>query len=150
MCQLILKFVSDCTAQMPVAHVNLHRSKLSCDITENTFREKTRCTGISGSLPNAITDFLKARLHWRFLQRFFAAISWRFHRPCKLLAIWIASSLQGRFEIAAKIAAKIASVNGPLTGLNAVVSDVCLQNAWPKTVWLIHKNNITLKLQYLT
>ena len=42
-----------------------------------------------------------------FTRTICAAISRRVSAP-----IWIASSLHGQFEIAAKIAAKIASVNG--------------------------------------
>ena len=51
---------------------------------------------------------LKARLHWQFLPRFLLRLRGDF------TAIWIASSLHGRFEIALEIAAKIASVNGPI------------------------------------
>ena len=65
-----------------------------------------------------------ARLHWRFLLRFqkrfqarFAVNYWRFRA-----AIWIASSLHWRFEIALEIAAQIAA---KLAAKNASLHSYC-------------------------
>ena len=71
------------------------------------------CTFQQKRFPATIVDLVHGFLG-PFTLAIFAAISWRFQIARVNYWRFRGDSLHGRFEISAKIAAKIASINGPL------------------------------------